>query len=308
MANFNNLLRPPVLNIEQTFNAPIQESDENLIPQPTQQQRQLNRQEAFQQSRNMNNSGNNNTEEMEAIIRRLISEQLPTLMQANQNPTLDFASLNDEEILPINRANIGDLDKVPDVVKCLREFSGNPAEFNSWKKSVDRVLSVYQDKIGTAKYFGILHTIRNKIVGSADAALESYNIPLNWTAICKCLTLHYADKRDLSTLEYQMKNLIQNNNQTVEDFHRTVCKHLSLILNKIGCMELGRESERLMTKLYRDKALDTFIRGLRGDLSRLLGMKEPSDLPSALHLCLKLENQSYRSNQPMNPQGSTFNV
>ena len=65
-------------------------------------------------------------------------------------------------------------------------------------------------------------------------------------------------------------------------------------------MELRTESKQLMTKLYRDKALDIFVRELRGDLSRLLGLKEPADLPSALHLCLKLENQAFRSFHAMN--------
>jgi len=72
-------------------------------------------------------------------------------------------------------------------------------------------------------------------------------------------------------------------------------------------MELGPEAEQLMTKMYRDKALDTFVRGLRGDLSRLLGMKEPADLPAALHLCLKLENQAFRANHATNRgQQSSF--
>lgn len=61
-------------------------------------------------------------------------------------------------------------------------------------------------------------------------------------------------------------------------------------------MNIEASSMRLLTQTYRDKALDTFIRGLKGDLPRLLGIKEPIDLPQALHLCLKLENQSYRTN------------
>lgn len=179
------------------------------------------------------------------------------------------------------------MDKVPDIVKSLHDFSGDPAEFGSWKKSVDRILETYANTIGTAKYFGILHTIRSKIKSYADIALDSYNVPLNWSAKSKCLTFHYPDKRDLVTLEYQMSTISQGPNQTVEEYHQVVYRHLSLILNKINCMELGRESELVMTKLYRDKALDTFIRDLRGDLLRLLGIKEPTDLPSALHLCLK---------------------
>ncbi|GBP10271.1 Retrovirus-related Gag polyprotein from transposon HMS-Beagle [Eumeta japonica] len=131
-------------------------------------------------------------------------------------------------------------------------------------------------------------------LGSADAALESYNTPLNWIAISRCLTMHYADKRDLSTLEYQMTCLIQGK-KTIQEFYGEVYSHLTLILNKIACMEINEEAMQVLTNTYRDKALDTFIRGLSGDLSRLLGMKEPADLPEALHLCIKLENQNYRA-------------
>jgi len=84
-------------------------------------------------------------------------------------------------------------------VKSIRGFSGDRSELSSWKKGVDRILETYAGQEGTAKYFGILHSIRNKITGNADTALESYNIPLNWSAISKCLTLQYADIRDLST-------------------------------------------------------------------------------------------------------------
>jgi len=185
------------------------------------------------------------------------------------------------------------MDKIPDIVKSLREFSGQPGQFSSWKKSVDRILKAYEHLKGTPKYYGIINVIRNKITGEADMALESYNTPLNWKSIARCLTLHYADKRDLGTLEYQMTTLVQKN-ESIPDFYQAVYYHLSLILNKLSSMEMGQESLNIMTKSYRDKALDTFIRGLKGDLPRLLSMREPVDLPQALHLCLKLQNVDYR--------------
>lgn len=246
-------------------------------------------------------------EQLAEIVRQILAEQLPTLLHQSQSSSFDFANVESQGINPEYQHNLQDLDKVPDIVRSLHDFSGDPAEFGSWKKSVDRILETYAHTVGTAKYFGILHTIRNKIKGIADIAPGSYNVPLNCAAISKCLTLHYADKRDISTLEYQMTTIFQKPNQTVEEFQQVVYRHLSLILNKISCMELGRESELVMTKLYRDKALDTFIRGLRGDLPRLLGIKEPTDLPSALHLCLKLENQTYRINHASDKiQQNTF--
>jgi len=69
------------------------------------------------------------------------------------------------------------------------------------------------------------------------------------------------------------------------------------------------ESEHFITKMYRDKALDPFIRGLWGDLPRLLAIKEPADLPSAVHYYLKLAKQTYRSNHAANKgQQSGFRV
>lgn len=266
MANPNNLIRPPILSVNQT--------EQNRV--------------------------NMNPQELNAHISRIVSEaiasQVPQLIRQQNNPNNDFLDVPNQIIQPQHRGNLNDLDKIPDVVKSIREFSSDRGEFSSWKKGVDRIIENYAALQGTAEYFGIIHTIRNKIVGNADTVLESYNVPLDWNAISKCLTMHYADKRDLSTLEYQLTTITQGVNQTVKEFHQVVYRHLSLLLNKVGCMELSRESEQMMTKLYRDKALDTFIRGLRGDLPRLLGMKEPEDLPQALHLCLKIENQTYRSN------------
>lgn len=50
-------------------------------------------------------------------------------------------------------------------------------------------------------------------------------------------------------------------------------------MNKIGCLEASNEWLILLTKSYRKNALDTFIRGLDGDLLQLFGMREPMDSP-----------------------------
>lgn len=260
MANPNNLVRPPVLNIP---NPPIPQIQPNV-----------------------------NAIDIDAI-RQMCAEQSRNVVRQILNPNADISGI-DQDIEERYRGNLTELDKIPDVVRCLREFSGNQSEYSSWKKSVERILKLYESSKGTPKYFGILNVIRNKIIGSADAALESYNTPLNWECISRCLTLHYADKRDLSTLEYQMISIVQGN-CTIQEFYQVVYSHLSLITNKLSSMEMGRESLDILTQTYRDKALDTFIRGLKGDLPRLLGIREPTDLPQALHLCLKLENQQYRA-------------
>lgn len=278
MANPNNLIRPPVLNRGNAEEPPVAPARPLTLAELTPL--------------------------ISQIATQVLQQQVPSMVQNVLNPNANIGLVSDQIINEEHRNNMQDLDKVPDVVKYLREFSGASGEFNSWKKSVDRILQIYSPIRGTPKYYGILSIVRNKIVGDADIVLESYNTPLDWGAISKCLTLHYADKRDLSTLEYQMTSLVQGRS-SIQDFYQLVYKHLSLILNKLGCLDASNESLYLLTKTYREKALDTFIRGLNGDLPKLLGIREPADLPQALHLCLKLENQTFRANYA---HGSNYNT
>lgn len=195
---------------------------------------------------------------------------------------------------PITQVNVRELDSIPDIVKSLREFSGSPGEFSSWRKSVDRTLDLFESIKGTSRYFAILHTIRLKVTGDADTALESYRTPLNWGRIKKCLMMHYSDRRDIGTLEYQMTTLWQAN-RSITEFYRAVYQHLSLILDKVACLDYDNASLVNMTNAYREKALDTFVRGLKGELPRLLAVSAPKSLPEALQICLKLENMSIRT-------------
>lgn len=64
------------------------------------------------------------------------------------------------------------MDRVPDLVKNLKDFSRRPGEFSLWKKAVDRIIRIYELKKGTPKLYSILSVIRNKITRQADIALE----------------------------------------------------------------------------------------------------------------------------------------
>jgi hypothetical protein len=234
--------------------------------------------------------------ELKVTIAQIVQEETrKALREGFVTETRDNEEVDQEVDVQIDRELTG-LDKIPDVIKCLREFSGKTSEYGSWRKSVERILAIYEHLKTTPKYYGILSIIRNKIVGDADIVLESYNTPLNWEKIVKCLNMHYSDKRDLTTLEYQMLRMSQKGN-TVQDFYQEIYHHLSLILNKISSMGLGREAMEAMTNAYRDKALDAFIGGLKGDLPLFLSTCERIDLPHALHLCEKLESIKSRNNQ-----------
>lgn len=187
-----------------------------------------------------------------------------------------------------------DFEKIPEIAKLINNFSGEKTKFASWKKSVDRVMELFSGHENTHKYYVMTLAVRNRIIGEAETVLEAHNTPLNWKAMSKCLTAEYGDERDLKTLEYELFSLSQDR-MSITEFHKVVYHQLSLILNKIAVQENTPDAIRALTTSYRGKALDTFVRGLNGDLPRLLAIKEPRDLSHALYLCNLLHNQEHRN-------------
>lgn len=98
MANPNNLIRPPILNIP----------PQDPIPDPH------NGQPTF------------NLENLRTVILEVIHSQVPRILEATLRPNINHVSMVDQVIDAEHLNNLGDLDKIPDVVKCLREFSGKP--------------------------------------------------------------------------------------------------------------------------------------------------------------------------------------
>jgi len=127
-------------------------------------------------------------------------------------------------------------------------------------------------------------------------ALNAYNVrDDDWTEIKRVLALHFADKRDVGTLEYELTQMTQGN-QKVEDFYLRINNHVSLIMNKIKSMNNSTEITNAFLAGQRDKALNAFIRGLNGDASRLLIISKPADVHEAYSICLELQKM-----EPRNP-------
>lgn len=160
----------------------------------------------------------------------------------------------------------------------------------SWVHSVEVILSDFDKVKGKPIYRAILQHVRQKVRGAADSALISYNIfDSNWLKIKECLSLHYADKRDIRTIEHQLHQLHQKGSR-VDEFYARVNHQFSLIINKIKTESYTDETIKVLVETYRNRALDVFIRGLNGDLSRMLLIQRPRTLPEAYSACLEIQN------------------
>lgn len=198
--------------------------------------------------------------------------------------------------VPQTEEDLKSISRLPDSVKELRTFDGNPLHYVSWVHSVEMVLKDFEIVKNKPIYRSIMQSIRQKVVGEADAALVSYNIfDSDWKEVKKILSLHYADKRDVQTLEHQLNQLSQGSSK-IDEFYSTVNHHLSLIINKLKTEAYSEETVNALITTHRNRALDIFIRGLTPELSRMVIIQRPRTLPEAYSACLELQNLTMRNN------------
>lgn len=204
---------------------------------------------------------------------------------------------------PATEEDLNAIGKLPDCIKELQPFEGNPIHYVSWVHSVESILSDYQIVKNKPIYRAIIQAIRRKCRGSADAALTSYNIfDEDWQAIKNCLSLHYADKRDVQTLEHQLNQLRQKA-MSIDEFYSKVNHQFSLIINKIKTESYSAETVNVLIETYRNRALDVFVRGLNGELPKMLMIMKPKTLPEAYSQCIEMQNTTYRSQVSLHPTG-----
>lgn len=185
--------------------------------------------------------------------------------------------------------------RIPDAVKQIPEFDGNPRLLYDFIENVEEILLSASsiNRLSYAKV--ILRAIRNKIVRDANEVLNMYGTPLVWENIKNNLILHYSDKRNETSLIRDLHALKQGSN-TVEKFYSKIIEIFSCITNHIKVHE--KEAAVLNSKhnLYEEMCLNTFLSGLREPLGSTIRAMKPSSLVEALNFCLKEQNIHYLQN------------
>ena len=182
--------------------------------------------------------------------------------------------------------------RVPDAIKDLPTFDGNPRTLYEFINNVEELLAVIAGIDGTTQGKIILMAIRNKIIGKANEILNMYGTPLNWEAIRANLITHYADKRNETSLIRDLHQLRQNSD-SVELFYSKVIEILSTINNHVKIHEAEETVIRAKQILYEEMCLNSFLSGLRDPLGATVRAMQPTNLAESFSYCLKEQNTSY---------------
>lgn len=192
------------------------------------------------------------------------------------------------EPLPRVQSRIASLD----LIKSLPEFNGEMRAYPAWRDAAYFAMGFYVE--GTDNHYIAMGIFRNRITGTANDKLSSFNTVLNFEAIIARLDQCFGDKRSLQALENEL-SILRQGNKSISEFYDVVDQHLTLIINKNKMNYPGNiDVVNALNGRARDNALRVFISGLKRPLSDILFSARPSDLPTALATAQELHSDQKR--------------
>lgn len=182
--------------------------------------------------------------------------------------------------------------RVPDAIKDLPKFSGNPKLLFEFLNNVDEIRSLISCTEGTPYGNLLLRSIRNKIEGSANEILNMYGTPLDWATIKQNLIHHYADKRNETSLIRDLHGIKQGN-KPVEKFYNEIIEISATMTNYVQIHEQDNNVVKAKQSLYTEMCLNAFLSGLKEPLGATVRAMKPDNLATAFAYCIKEQNISY---------------
>lgn len=182
--------------------------------------------------------------------------------------------------------------RIPDAVKQIPTFDGNPLLLYDFIENVEDILALMPNLNNTPYAKIILRSIRNKIVGNANEVLNSYGTELKWETIRQNLILRYSDKRNELSLIRDLHNLRQNFD-SIEKYYSKIIEIFSVMINFVKIHETNQTVVESQKALYTQMCLNTFLCGLKEPFGCTIRSMKPSTLAEAFQYCIQEQNIYY---------------
>lgn len=212
---------------------------------------------------------------------------------SDSDPNFPISSADPEDF-PINILNntvtmaVSNQSQTP-VLK--QEYLNMVPEFNGETELLPRFIEICEKLVN--KFYNaqdvndfqneyLMSSILAKIKGEAAINISSCIIN-NWLDLKNALINTYSDKRDCYSLNIEMTELKQEENETPFEFYGRVQRLLNLQISYFTTHVTANESS-ILCQFFRNFALRILLRGLSGQIGSLMRTKNPDNLNIALHM------------------------
>lgn len=206
-----------------------------------------------------------------------ISEQLASLttkqaqyerdLRAIKNNISDTSDSEEEEDVrdlgPVNSQNIMEsLSRIPDPIKSIPTFDGNPKQLSAWIISAENILKMFKPLVPTNVFKIYEQSVIHKLQGKAKDAICMAQYPQTFEEAKKILTTALGDRQELSSYKSKLWRNKQTDSMSVHKYYQKTQYLVDRIKTLAKQDKDYAESWPAISKFIDQDALAAFIAGL----------------------------------------------
>jgi len=195
----------------------------------------------------------------------------------------------------VNHADLLASMKIPDVIRFLPPYSGDPFALNEFINNVEEIILMIRGTDQTPYGQMLLRAIRQKIEGKANEAVIASGARLIWDDIKDALIRHCRDRRDEDTLMSELYNL-KHKQLPLQRSYDQITKIKLALFRIIDNEETEQLAIRVRQRVVSQACLSAFLAGLRGNLSAIVRAFRPTGLEEAYDMAMKERNLYFAEN------------
>lgn len=207
--------------------------------------------------------------------------------------TSDSGSLTTDSTSVATPQEVFNSLRIPDAIRFLPVYEGNPKALKEFIANVEEILIIIKGTEMTSYGKMLLRAIRNKIEGKANEALLSSGTALVWHDIKQNLINTFSDKRDESTLLYELHSLSLQN-LSVTKLFETITEIKTSLFNQVENQDLPSAVATAKKEAFNQICLNTFVAGIKGPLGSFIRSAKPTSLIDAYESAIKERNIYYQ--------------
>lgn len=180
-----------------------------------------------------------------------------------------------------------------ELLAIIPKFDGDEKLLNIFIRKAEYVLKYFQGSAGQNQY--VFQSITSRLVSKAAALISERDDIESWEQLKLVLTQHFGDPRSEECIAIELESMKIKSGESYLDFcNRIQCVRSSLI-SKVN---LSHDANMKVSKkiIYNNMSLNVFLYNLSEDLIRIVRLKNPCDLESALSIVMEEVNFQYQYN------------
>lgn len=181
-----------------------------------------------------------------------------------------------------------------EILKLIPLFGGDKRQLNLFLRKCEYVIDKFQGSDAQNVY--IMHAITSRLVDRAAALISEREDIVTWSEFKDLLIQHFGDPRSEECIAIELENLKIKTGESYLDFCNRVQSVRSVLLSKVNHI-VNEEIRQSKIIIYNNTSLNVFLYNLPENLVRIVRLKTPKSLESALSVVLEEMNFQEQYNQ-----------